>query len=171
MLALCFHCPRSLAFLWPASRIQHIPLVASPSGGYRRRLSRGSGGALVNESELTNVTASLSHEGSSADASGSDIRWDNSNDELMMSDSDSMKKAKVITATAAIGMTFHFDSSTIGKDRIQTMEGLSYFVKGSAQTSSSETMPKTRIDEALVFKDFFAVGIRMPPHSVLVDIL
>jgi tRNA A37 threonylcarbamoyladenosine synthetase subunit TsaC/SUA5/YrdC len=34
-----------------------------------------------------------------------------------------------------------------------------------------ESMPAPRVDEAIVFDDFFTTGLRMPPHPVLLDIL
>jgi hypothetical protein len=35
----------------------------------------------------------------------------------------------------------------------------------------AESVPDPRLDEAVVFEDFFAAGLRMPPHPVLLDIL
>jgi hypothetical protein len=32
-------------------------------------------------------------------------------------------------------------------------------------------MPELRANEAVVFKDFFAAGLQMPPHPVLIHIL
>jgi hypothetical protein len=79
-----------------------------------------------------NVVASPSHEGSRADASGSngDNRSNNSSDELTESYSNSMKKATVNAAAATTDMTFDFGSSNIGKDQIPMMEGLSILPRG-----------------------------------------
>jgi hypothetical protein len=76
----------------------------------------------------------LSHEGSVADVGNSDgnSRSDNFMDELTTSGSESTKRAKVATAASAAGMNFDFSSSTIGKDCIRTIEGLSYYTMGSA---------------------------------------
>jgi hypothetical protein len=119
------------------------------------------------------VVASLSHDGSGADTSGSDgDNWsNNSSDELTESYSDSTKKVMVAAAVATAGMTFNFGSSTIGKDQFQMMEGLRYFAKVSTRAPSSESVPEPWVDEAMVFEDLFATELRMPPHPTLVDIL
>jgi hypothetical protein len=108
-----------------------------------------------------------------ADVSNSDgnSQSDNFDDELTTSGSESTKRAKVVAATSAAGMNFNFGSLTIGKDCIQTMEGLSYYTMGSAQALGSESMPEPQVDEAMVFEDLFAAGLRMSPHPVLTDIL
>jgi hypothetical protein len=33
------------------------------------------------------------------------------------------------------------------------------------------TIPEPADDEAIVFEEFFATGLRMPPHSALTEIL
>jgi hypothetical protein len=45
-----------------------------------------------------------------------------------------------------------------------------YFVDGEAQAPGTETVPELDDDEAVVF-EFFTVGLRMPPHLALADIL
>jgi hypothetical protein len=81
-----------------------------------------------------------------------------------------MKMVKVAAAAAA-GMTCDFSSSTIGKDWIWTIGGLSYFAKGSAWALGSESVSESCIDKAVIFEDLFTAGLRMPPHPVLTDIL
>jgi tRNA A37 threonylcarbamoyladenosine synthetase subunit TsaC/SUA5/YrdC len=46
-----------------------------------------------------------------------------------------------------------------------------YFAKGVWPTPWAEYVPDPRLDEAVVFEDFFPAGLRMPPHPVLLDIL
>jgi hypothetical protein len=46
-----------------------------------------------------------------------------------------------------------------------------YFPKGYGRPPSMESMPVPRPDEVVVFEDFFTIGLRMPPHTVLMDIL
>jgi hypothetical protein len=58
----------------------------------------------------------------------------------------------------------------VGKARIQAMQGVSYFTKGHTRTPGLETVPTLRA-EAVVFEYLFTTGLRMPPHSVLMDIL
>jgi hypothetical protein len=44
-------------------------------------------------------------------------------------------------------------------------------VKDEARTLKAETVPEPHADEAVVFEDFFVVGLRMPPHPALTNIL
>jgi hypothetical protein len=46
-----------------------------------------------------------------------------------------------------------------------------YFPKGCCHPPSAESVPEPQANEAIVFEDFFAAGVWMPPHPVLVDIL
>jgi hypothetical protein len=94
-----------------------------------------------------------------------------SDDELTVPDSDSTKKAKVAAAVAATGMTFDFGTSTMGRDHIQTLEDLSYFAKGVAWLPNPKSVSEPRVDTVVVFENLFIVGLRMPPHPVLTDIL
>jgi hypothetical protein len=97
----------------------HLEATDSASQEVAKVLSSMNQGSL-------DVIGSPSREGSGADAGYSDCdsKSNNSSDELTESDSGSTKRAKVISAA---GMSFDFGSSTIGRVRIQTMEGPSYF--------------------------------------------
>jgi hypothetical protein len=46
-----------------------------------------------------------------------------------------------------------------------------YFLKGFDRALGAESVPDPREIEAVVFKDFFAVGLSIPPHPILLDIL
>jgi hypothetical protein len=46
-----------------------------------------------------------------------------------------------------------------------------YFVEGEARAPGEETTLEPNDDEVVIFEDFFVAGLRMPPHSVLVNIL
>jgi hypothetical protein len=67
--------------------------------------------------------------------------------------------------------TYCFGASTITLGRIRKMAEKCYFAEGEACAAGEETTPKPMDDEVVIFEDFFIVGLRMPPHSVLVDIL
>jgi hypothetical protein len=45
-----------------------------------------------------------------------------------------------------------------------------YFPKGYGRLPGMEYVPNTRLDEAVVFEDFFAARLRMPPYLGLLDI-
>jgi hypothetical protein len=55
--------------------------------------------------------------------------------------------------------------------RIRQMESLGYFAEGSAREPGEEIVLEPNSDEAVVFEEFFSVGLRMPPHRVLTEIL
>jgi hypothetical protein len=69
------------------------------------------------------ATSSPSHEGSLTNIGYSDndnkSRSANFDDELTAYESDSYRRVKVIVATAAVGMTFDFGASNVGKTCIQ----------------------------------------------------
>jgi hypothetical protein len=54
---------------------------------------------------------------------------------------------------------------------IRQLEALRYFAKGSMREPGEETIPELADDEAIVFEEFFAAGLRMPPHPALTEIL
>jgi hypothetical protein len=54
---------------------------------------------------------------------------------------------------------------------IRQLEALRYFAEGSAREPGEEAVPEPGDDEAAVFEDFFSVGLRMPPHPALIEIL
>jgi hypothetical protein len=67
--------------------------------------------------------------------------------------------------------TCYFRSSTITVGKIKEMKEKGYFSEDEAHTPRAETMPESNGDEAVVYKDFFIAGLRMPPHLALADIL
>jgi hypothetical protein len=79
---------------------------------------------------------------------------------------------KVAAAAALPGISYDFGSSTIMKARLASLENNThYFLKGYGRPPGAESIPDPRVNKAMVFEDFFAVGLCMPPHPVLVDIL
>jgi hypothetical protein len=46
-----------------------------------------------------------------------------------------------------------------------------YFADGEARAPGAKTMSELEEDEAVVYEDFFIVGLRMPLHPALTDIL
>jgi hypothetical protein len=51
------------------------------------------------------------------------------------------------------------------------LESLRYFAKGSTHEPGEETVLELNDDEPVVFEEFFAAGLRMPPHPALIEIL
>jgi hypothetical protein len=47
---------------------------------------------------------------------------------------------------------------------------LRYFAEGSTRESEEETIPEPNTDDAIIFKEFFRMGLRMPPHPALTKI-
>jgi hypothetical protein len=64
-----------------------------------------------------------------------------------------------------------FGASLVTVGHICQMESLGYFIEGSAHEPGEEIMPGPNSDEAVVFEEFFSVGLQMPPHHVLTEIL
>jgi hypothetical protein len=67
--------------------------------------------------------------------------------------------------------SYDFEPSTVTISRIRQLEALGYFAECSARESSEEVIPELANDEAVLFKEFFAAGLRMSPQPVLTDIL
>jgi hypothetical protein len=55
--------------------------------------------------------------------------------------------------------------------RIRQLEALRYFVEGSAHEPGEETVLEPTDDEVVVFEEFFAAVLRMPPRPALIEIL
>jgi hypothetical protein len=58
---------------------------------------------------------------------------------------------------------------TVG--HIRQLEALGYFAEGSTRESGEEVIPKPAANEAIMFEEFFAIGLWMPSHPALTDIL
>jgi hypothetical protein len=63
------------------------------------------------------------------------------------------------------------EASSITVGRICPMESLGYFIEGSTREPGEEIMPEPNSDEVAIFEEFIAVGLRMPPHRALTEIL
>jgi hypothetical protein len=71
---------------------------------------------------------------------------------------------KVLAATI-------FGPSIVTIGHIREMSALNYFVDGGACEPREETVLELGDHEAVVFEEFFVVGLWMPPHHVLVEVL
>jgi hypothetical protein len=75
------------------------------------------------------------------------------------------------TDTRKLAQSYDFGASSVTVSHIWQLESLGYFVEGSTREPGKETVPEPNIDEATVFEEFFAVGLRMPPHPAFTEIL
>jgi hypothetical protein len=66
---------------------------------------------------------------------------------------------------------YEFGSSIITVGRVRQLAALGYFTEGSMQDLEEEVILEPAEDKAVVFEEFFAAGLRMPPQKVLADIL
>jgi hypothetical protein len=66
--------------------------------------------------------------------------------------------------------TYYFGLSTISVDKIKEMEEKGYFLEDEAHTLGVETVLEPNDNEAVVYEDFFVVGLCMPPHLALPNI-
>jgi hypothetical protein len=67
--------------------------------------------------------------------------------------------------------TYNFGASTITIGQIKEMVETWYFVDGEAHASGTKAVPESDADEAIIYEDFFVVGLLMPPHPTLADVL
>jgi hypothetical protein len=67
--------------------------------------------------------------------------------------------------------SYVFGPSTITVGRIQHLALLGYFAEVTAREQGEEVVSVPTKNKAVVFEEFFADGIRMPPQPILADIL
>jgi hypothetical protein len=86
--------------------------------------------------------------------------------------SDNGSRVKIGVEAALAGRSFDFGPSKVMKGRISHLKSASCcFPKGFARPPGMESVPVPKEDEGVVFEDFFATRLRIPPHPVLLDIL
>jgi hypothetical protein len=79
---------------------------------------------------------------------------------------------KVAAAAALAGISYDFGPSKIMKTHIGSMESYAhYFPKGYGRPPGAESVLEPRANKAVIFEDFFTVGLRMLLHPVFMDIL
>jgi hypothetical protein len=79
---------------------------------------------------------------------------------------------KIGVDAALAGMSYDFGQSKVTKARITSLESSTlYFLKGFARPDGAESTLDTRENEVVVFEDFFAASLDIPPNLVLLDIL
>jgi hypothetical protein len=67
--------------------------------------------------------------------------------------------------------SYDFGLSIVTVGRIRQLEALRYFAEGSTHELGEETVLKLADEEAVVFNEFFAMGLWMRPHPALTEIL
>jgi hypothetical protein len=77
----------------------------------------------------------------------------------------------VILMRALIPTVIFFGPSTVTISCVREMIDRGYFAVGGGRVSREETVPEPNGDEAVIFEELFTVGLRMPPHPVLSNIL
>jgi hypothetical protein len=108
----------------------------------------------------------------SRNVEGSDCESQSSNSEDSKTAFDDSGCLKVAAVAATVGITYDFGASSIVKVHIGSLENYARcFPKGYIWAPGVELVSEPRVNEAIIFEDFFTVGLRMPPHPVLTDIL
>jgi hypothetical protein len=77
----------------------------------------------------------------------------------------------VILMRALIPTVIFFGPSTVTISCVREMIDRGYFAEGGGRVSGEETVSEPNGDEAVIFEELFTVGLRMPPHPVLSNIL
>ena len=67
------------------------------------------------------------------------------------------KKSKVQMAKS-----WDFGPSFMTKEAIKSLEEEGYFSEGKGRLPRGEMVPRSEVDEVVVFRDFFACGLRIP---------
>jgi hypothetical protein len=67
--------------------------------------------------------------------------------------------------------SYIFDPSAVTVSCIHVMASLCYFAEGDAWAPWEEVISEPADDEAVVFEEFYATGLRMPPQPTLTDTL
>jgi hypothetical protein len=80
-------------------------------------------------------------------------------------------KAEASVDPCELMRSYEFGASSVTVGHIRQMESLGYFVEGSTCEPGEEIVPEPNSEEVVVFEEFFAAGLRMPPHHVLTEIL
>jgi hypothetical protein len=114
----------------------------------------------------------VSAEAASEQCVGSDGEnpFDGSNDSENTSDSGG--HVKIGAEAALASMSYDFGQSTMMKARVTYLKSFArYFLKGFSQPPDTESILDPRENEVVVFEDFFAAGLRIPLHLILLDIL
>jgi hypothetical protein len=70
-----------------------------------------------------------------------------------------------------LAWSYDFGASSVTVGRIRQLETLRYFAEGSVREPGEETIPEPNTNKAVVFKEFFAVGLLKPLHPALTEIL
>jgi hypothetical protein len=79
---------------------------------------------------------------------------------------------KIGAEVALANMSYDFGQSTMMRAHVTSLESFArYFSKGFTRPPSTESVPDPQENEVVVFEDFFAAGLRIPPHPILLDIL
>jgi hypothetical protein len=79
---------------------------------------------------------------------------------------------KIGAEAALVGVSYDFKQSIVTRAHATALESFAcYFLKGFARPPSTESVQYPRENEVVVFEDFFAIGLRIPPHLIPLDIL
>jgi hypothetical protein len=73
-------------------------------------------------------------------------------------------EAKVPADLRELARSYDFEAFLVMVSHIRQLESLRYFAEASVREPGEETVPEPNLDKVVVFKEFFAVGLRMPPH-------
>jgi hypothetical protein len=86
--------------------------------------------------------------------------------------SDSGSDMKIGVEATLVDVSYNFGQSIMMRACVMALESFArYFLKGFARPPGTESVPDPRENEAVIFEDFFAAGLRIPPHPILLDIL
>jgi hypothetical protein len=79
---------------------------------------------------------------------------------------------KIGADAALAGVSYDFRQSTVMRAHVMALKSFTlHILKGFARQPVAGSVLDPQENEVVVFKDFFAAGLRIPPHPILLDIL
>jgi hypothetical protein len=79
--------------------------------------------------------------------------------------------SKAIDSTSDVAMSFEFGLSRATLKELDEFTKMGWFPRDFARLSEGEVIPDPRGNEVVVYKEFFVVGLRFPPHSLVIGVL
>jgi hypothetical protein len=140
--------------------------AADISAEYRESSTEQPDTSLAYEQAIVLTDATSEKDAGSDDENASEDTGDSGNV------SDNGGHVKIAAEDALAGVSYDFGLLKVTRAHITTLKSsFHFFPKGFAQLPGIEYVPNPKENEVVVFKDFFTVGLRIPPHTVLLDIL
>jgi hypothetical protein len=124
------------------------------------------------ETSLADEQVVISAEATSEQGAGSDGENPSNGSGDSENTPDSGGWVKIGVEAALADVSYYFGQSTVTKARVMALESFAcYFLQEITRPPDAKSVPDPRENEVVVFENFFAADLRIPPHLILLDIL